>query len=38
MKALLLISIVSSIAQAKYFGIKDCRIFVDFIFHDLSEF
>ena len=25
-------------AVAEYFGIKDCRIFVDFIFHDLSEF
>ena len=39
MKTLLLIvSFVSYIASAKYFGIKDCRIFVDFIFYDLSEF
>jgi len=39
MKALLLLlSFVSYIASAKYFGIKDCRIFVDFIFYDLSEF
>jgi hypothetical protein len=36
--SLLVLSVLSSIAEAKYFGIIDCRIFVDFIFYDLSEF
>jgi len=37
MKTLIFLLTLSTLSNGKYFGISGCRVFVDFIFFDLTS-